>query len=352
MRKILTLSALSICFTSIIEAQEPSTLKEVEKFKPSGTATGTVFFDYKYDLTKDVKQASAFEIDRAYLGYKYDFAKNISGKVLYDVGYDAGTRSYSAFLKYAMIDWAIMPKLKLSAGVIGLRQFDTQEKFWGYRYIMKSYVDQYGLGTSADLGFNIELTLHEKITINAFVLNGEGYKSLQDMYGMHRFGGNIVAKPLKGLVAKVHYDIMPNKYQQADNLPIIDTSTISNLSLFVGYELKDKFRIGIEYNELNNAKNYKNFADGYKLGGISVYGTYIINNQFEVLARFDKLGSNKIGNAAEVWNISKDGSLILAGVHYKPVKNVNVGLNYRNFSYDDKTIDSFSALFINLGLAF
>lgn len=352
MRKTLFLSALTISFASIINGQETATSVIDDGFKPNGSVIGIVFFDYKFDLTEETKQSSSFEIDRAYLGYKYNFAKNISGKVLYDVGYETGTKSYSVFLKNALIDWAILPKLKLSAGVIGLRQFDTQEKFWGYRYIMKSYVDQYGLGTSADLGFNIELPLHEKITINAFVLNGEGYKSLQDMYGMHRFGGNIVAKPLEGLVAKVHYDIMPNKYQQADSLPVIDTSIISNLSLFVGYELKDKFRIGIEYNALNNAKNYKNYADGYKLGGISVYGTYIINKQFEVLARFDKLGSNKIGNAADVWNISKDGSLILAGVHYKPVKNVNVGLNYRNYSFDDETKDSSSALFTNLGLNF
>lgn len=322
-----------------------------DEFKPGGAPIGVLFFDYKYDLTKDVDQRSMFELDRAYLGYKYNFSQTISGKIVYDIGYDATVKNFSAFVKNAMIDWTVLPTVKLSVGMFGLKMFDTQEKFWNYRYVLRPHADLFGLATSTDIGMNAEIALHKMVTMNLFVQNGEGFKSLQDNFGMHRFGANVVVTPIEGLWLKAHYEMMPNKHAIDANTSV-DTCTISNLTLFAGYQMKNIFRLGIEYNQMYNGTTYKKYAEDYNLGGMSVLGAVGINEKWEVLLRYDFIQSNKVGNAADVWNINKDGALMLLGVQYKAAKGVNMALNYRNFQPDNSNNEPTSGLYMNLGFSF
>ena len=44
----------------------------------------------------------------------------------------------------------------------------------------KTFQDENKFGSSADLGVNAEIKLSEKIDLNLFALNGEGYKNVQD----------------------------------------------------------------------------------------------------------------------------------------------------------------------------
>ncbi|MEI7594702.1 MAG: hypothetical protein WCK02_03065 [Bacteroidota bacterium] len=324
--------------------------QDKEEFKPSGKLIGSVFQNYNYNFSAKVKQRSTFAVERAYIGYKYDFAKNISGKVTYDMEYNTTDKNYQSFLKTACIEWTVIPKLKLTMGMMGLNQFDTQEKNWGYRYIMKTHTDEYKMGASADLGFNAEYEINKMFTINAFVLNGEGYKALQDNLGNHKYGGNVVAKPIEGLTVKGYYSYTPCKHNYADTL-IIDTAAISTMSFFIGYEMKDRFRVGVEYNALDNGKDYKKYAEDYQMSGYSAYATYIINSKFDVFARYDLAQSNKVHNATSAWNIASDGYLMLGGLQYKAAKGVNFALNYRHWvcAKDDTPL---SGIYFNMGLNF
>ncbi len=344
MKKQITLALLFALFALALPAQN--------EFKPSGSGIGTVFFNYKYDLSKDIDRRSSFNLERAYLGYKYDFARNISGKVIFDVSYDPTVKSFTAFAKNAFLEWAINPKVKLSVGLIPIRHFELQEKVWGYRYIMKTFTDEYGMGTTADLGLGLELPVSEMLTFNAYIVNGEGFKSLQDDFGMHKFGANATLKPAEGLSFRVHYDMMATKDTLAITKLVGDTTTISIFTAFAGYEVMDQFRIGVEYNLMNNGTTYRKWAEDYKLSGLSLFGTYIIDSQFEVFARYDYLTSNVIGNADDEWNYNGDGSLVMAGVQYKPIKGVNFALNYRTFMHKNSDIDAHTGLYLNLGLMF
>ncbi len=334
-------------------------LKAQNEFKPGGSSIGVVFFNYKYDLTQDVTRTSSFNLERAYLGYKYDFAKNLSGRVIFDVSYDNDAKAFTAWAKNAYMEWAVLPELKLSFGMIPLKHFDLQDKFWGYRYIMKTFNDEYGMGTTADLGLSAELPLNDFISFNLYAVNGEGYKGIQDNFGVHKYGANATIKPATGLIARLHYDVMANKFRRNDiftGLPtgaVLDTSTISVLSAFLGYEQKDLFRVGVEYNFMNNATNFRAPAEEYTSGGISVFGTYIFNPQFEIFARYDNLNREIPLNIESSWTRQR-GSLIMGGVQYKPVKNVNLALNYRTFLYeiDIDGRPNTSGLYVNLGLFF
>ncbi|MDP3358786.1 MAG: hypothetical protein Q8S41_05500 [Lutibacter sp.] len=323
-RQILFLSALLITFSSFAQTAE-------EDFKPSGDVQFKVFWNYHYDFSQNATKKSAFELNRSYFGYAYDFSKNISAKIIFDAGTDAGFSEYSILLKTAQLDWKVAEGVKLSMGLIGMKQFNDQEDFWNYRYVFKSFQDEHSYGPSADLGVNAEFTLSKTLKANFVLSNGEGYKKLQDEDGNQKVGGSLVFEPIKGLTTKIYMDSQPTT----------DSKAITALALFAGYKATD-WRLGAEYNKLNNGKKYSSPAVDHDLDGLSFYATYVINKKFEVFGRFDQLSSNTLPGI-----ISNDGNQIITGIQYAPVKGLKFSLNYQNFSFDNSTLDAKSLVFLN-----
>jgi hypothetical protein len=340
---------LFIAFFSFgfLNAQEN---QQTDSFKPHGNAFGKVFWNYHYSF--DGNQKSSFEIQRAYLGYKFNFSENISTKITIDGARVTEASPFTVVLKHAQLDWQVATPLTLSLGLMGLTQFDTQEKFWGYRYIYKSFQDEFALGTSADLGVNANLQLTDWLEADLFMLNGEGYTRLQDDFGMHKFGGDLVAEPVDGLILKAYYNLNFKKYDKYGNDSIIaDTTAIQNLAFFAGYQA-EKFRVGAEYNLMLNGTKYYVASEDHNLTGISVYATYLINKKFEVFGNYINFMSNTLAGQSESWNYSKDGNIIIAGMQYVPVKGVKMALNYRAYLYKDPDIQDDNRIYVNFEFSF
>lgn len=323
--------------------------QEKEGFVPSGKANGKVFFNYHYDMTDGEEQESSFEIKRAYLGYDYNIAKGLKASVTLDVGKNDSGSDYTAYLKKAQLEWRASAAVKLSLGMIGTVHFKEQEKFWGYRYIMKMFVDQYGFGSSADLGIKANFKLSDNLSANAFVINGEGYKKVQDEDGKQKVGASLVYKN-KGLIAKVYADANSGKFANEDGSE--DDVTTSAIAFFAGYKFSDKFRLAAEYNQLINGTKYSSVADDHDMEGLSVYSTYALDKKWEVFGRYDYLTSNTLEGESEKWNIDNNGSAITAGVQYAPVKNVKMAFNYQGFNYKISSINNNSLLYLNLEFKF
>jgi hypothetical protein len=217
-----------------------------------------------------------------------------------------------------------------------MKQFNDQEDFWGYRYIFKSFQDEHSYGPSADLGVNAEFTVTKTLKANFVVSNGEGYKKLQDEDGNQKIGGSLVFQPIKGLTTKIYMDSQPTT----------DSKAITSLALFAGYKATD-WRLGAEYNKLNNGEKYSSPAVDHELDGLSFYATYVINKKFEIFGRFDQLSSNTLSGETIVWNDENDGNQIITGIQYAPVKGLKFSLNYQNFSFDNSTINAKSLVFLN-----
>lgn len=328
-RQILFLSAILLTITSFSQTTE-------EDFKPSGEVQFKVFWNYHYNFSQNATKKSAFELNRSYLGYKYDFSKNISAKIIFDAGADTGFSEYSILLKAAQLDWKVAEGVKLSMGLIGMKQFNDQEDFWGYRYIFKSFQDEYSYGPSADLGVNAEFTVTKTLKANFLVSNGEGYKKLQDEDGNQKIGGSLVFQPIKGLTTKIYME----------SHPTTDSKAITSLALFVGYKATD-WRLGAEYNKLNEGKKYSSPAVDHELDGLSFYAIYVINKKFEIFGRYDQLSSNILSGETIAWNDENDGNQIITGIQYAPVKGLKFSLNYQNFSFDNSTLDAKSLVFLN-----
>jgi len=326
---------LLFIFLMTITFSFAQTSKE-ETFKPNGKVNFKVYWNYHADLSNNATKTSAFELKRSYFGYKYAFSKNISAKITFDVGSNSGGSAYTAFLKAAQLDWKVTNGVKLSMGLIGLKQFNDQEHFWGYRYLAKSFQDQYGFGSSADLGINAQFTLAKNLKANLLIINGEGYKKIQDANGNQKIGGNLVYTPVKGLITKVYID----------NQPTTGGVDITTYSFFAGYK-GESWRLGAEYNVQNNATKYASPAANKDLDGFSIYSTYKLDKKWEVFGRFDQLSSNMLAGDTQDWNYDKDGSKYIFGVQVAPVKGLKFALNYQGFTSDNKALDTQSLVFLN-----
>lgn len=327
----IVLSSIFLGLTLTSFAQD--TLKTTE-FVPNGNMIGKVFANAHYDFT-DKANHTAMEITRAYFGYNYNFTKKVSGVVMMDIGSDANLSVYTAFLKNAYLKWLATDKLTMSLGLAGTKNFSEQEKFWGYRFVAKSFQDQYSFGPSADMGVYADYKVNNIIQFDLSINNGEGFKKAQDAKGDYKYAAGLTLIPIKGLTIRGYYDLVSIP-SNGDTLTGLKESQ-STMAGFIGYK-HEKFRIGAEYNiQLNN-----NSIKSNDLSGISTYLTVVINKKFEVFGRYDLLMSKKIKSSdLNNWNNGKDGSTIIAGVNYIPTKNVSVALNYQGWTPEQgKQIDS------------
>jgi hypothetical protein len=305
-------------------------------FSSIGKPNFKVFWNYHNDFTKDIEQKSAFELKRVYLGYTYTFSEDISAKITYDIGSNSAGSAYTAYVKIAQLDWKLNPKVKLSMGLIGNKQFNDQESLWGYRYAYKGFLNEFKFGASADLGFNSEFTVNPKFKINLFVLNGEGYKSIQDDNGHQKMGTSFIYNFSKKLSGKIYMDS-----QRSEN-----TKSMKNNSIFLGYNSID-FRFGVEYGKIKNARTYKNAEDDHNRDGFSIYGSKKLSNNYELFARYDQISSNILTGESRSWNYDNDGSLLMFGAQYQALKGVKFNLNYRFFNHDNSIINNKSILSLN-----
>jgi len=101
-----------------------------------------------------------------------------------------------------------------------------------------------------------------------------------------------------------------------------------------------------------DGRKYSDAALDHDLSGVSIYSTYTINDKFEIFGRYDLLESNKVGTATTNWNASNDGSAILAGIQYMPVKGVSSSLNFQSWNYDLASNNNESLIYLNLEYKF
>lgn len=302
MKKNFILSAIMVCLCLSAGAQKTSE-------EPKGKAIVQVFGNFHSGFGHD-NNDRGFELDRSYLGYQYDLSKGLQIKGVMDIGQSDDINDYHriAYIKNAQISWKT-GKLTLTGGLISTIQFNMQEKFWGYRYIMKSFQDQYKFGSSADLGISASYKFANWLTADAIVVNGEGYKKIQKNDGL-MYGLGATLTPVEGFSMRIYYGLNESSDEMKENK--------QNLATFLGYKGKS-FSLGAEYNLYKNDGNIK----GNDLYGLSVYGSVKASKTTDIYARYDNLSSK------DDWNEAKDESAIIAGLQFKLGQYVKIAPNFR-----------------------
>ena len=326
MKKNVILAGLMVCMGITAQAQDTKTEE------PKGKAIVQVFGNFHSGFGAE-NDDRGFELERSYLGYEYKLNKGLSVKAVMDIGKSNDVSDYQriAYIKNAMVSWKT-GNLTLNGGLISTTQFNFQEKFWGYRYIMKSFQDQYKFGNSADLGISAIYKFADWLSADAIIVNGEGYKKIQKNDGLN-YGLGATLTPAKGLQVRLYGGVNESSEQDKEN--------IVNMTAFIGYKC-DKFSIGAEYNKMWNA-SYKDGQDQY---GYSVFASAKLNKKTDVYARFDDLCSK------DDWNKAKDEQAAILGAQFKFGKYVKIAPNFRMSMPKADGSDNGSAACINCYFGF
>ena len=303
MKKTMIMAGLLACMGITAQAQD------TKSEEPKGKAIVQVFGNFHTGFGAE-NDDRGFELERSYLGYEYKLGNGLSVKGVMDIGKSSDVSDYQriAYIKNAMVSWKT-GNLSLNGGLISTTQFNFQEKFWGYRYIMKSFQDQYKFGNSADLGISATYQFANWISADAIIVNGEGYKRLQKNDGLN-YGLGVTLTPVKGLQIRLYGGLNESGEDGKKD--------IANLAAFVGYK-HEKFTIGAEYNQMWNAS----FKDDAGQNGYSIFASAKLSQVTNLYARFDNLYSQND------WNISKDESAAILGAQFKVGKYVKIAPNFR-----------------------
>jgi hypothetical protein len=319
----------SICQLSSQNHQEEAVYK--------GIVSGKIYSNFNYTINVPEKNTE-FALTRAYFGYERQLSAHFYANVKLDVGSPDDISEFSRINRYAYFKNAGIRFSKDNftawAGLFDMVQFKLQENFWGYRYLYRSFMDEYRFGPSSALGAGVQYRFNQFLEVDLVVSNGEGYSSPQrdDNY---KAGWGLTFTPTEQVTLRSYYSIFMTNTPQM------------TFSGFAGYDIGN-FRLGTEYNhQLNYQFNYN-----YNRYGYSLYSTYLFSDKWEVFIRYDQLYSNIIRESSVPWNLANDGSAIIGGIQFSPIENIHLTADYQDWVEFAGNGEKIQVLFIHLEATF
>ncbi len=297
-----------------------------------GKPSVKVFSNFNYDMSAENEENAfkEFEIKRAYLGYSHSIDEDFSTKIIFDVGSNSAGSAYTAFLKIASLKWKASDRLSMNIGMVGTKNFKFMEKSWGRRYIDKSAQDKYKWASAADAGVTADYKLSDNISLDAQILNGEGYKKTQSADGLFRGGFGLTYTVNENLKLRLHQDISPRStYDEMSESQSITTAAVA-------YSRED-LTVGGEIDMMKNIGNVKDIEQEM----MSVYGAYKVSNDYTIFARYD--------DASET---EQEGSYTIYGIERNMAKGVTVSLNVQSWTNSDEDSEEQNTLYLNLEYKF
>ena len=301
---------------------------------PKGKAIITIFSDVHAGFGT-VNDDRAFYLDRAYIGYQYNVNKELQIKAIADFGRTDELTDYQriGFIKNAMVTWKKNGRWTLNAGLIPTTQFKIQEDFWARRYVMKSFQDEYGFGSSADAGISVAYRCTPWLEADAIVVNGEGYKNIQVGDGW-QYGVGLTMKPLEGLLIRAYASLNEGNH-------IENGKNNLNVATFVGYR-NHKGSIAAEYNYEKNSE----FTDKHDRQGISVYADFNVAQKAALFARCDYLRSRRH------WDAAQEATALMIGAEVRLGKFIKLAPNIRLRMPEEKGSDCEAYTYLNAAFVY
>lgn len=323
-----------LLFLSVLGGQAQNTSLKVIK-EDTSYVFGQIFTDFRYSLKDTYQPQGAFTFNQGILGFVHNHTSQLRGLILFDVTrtthfyeitdsmgnqmqyqYFEGSK-YTAFLKMAEIRWDINEFFRFRIGQLLNTQYLTfQDRFWGYRYIDVTFQEKYRMGMPADFGAQLDFRYKKKLLNQFSVVNGDGPFRHQDMRGKFLYSNNLEVYPTEHITLKLYVDYAPSP-DSGEN-----TAAKSVASGFVGYKTKN-WRVGAEYAYVSNYI----YRKGTDYSGYSVYGSAVLNDKFQVMARYDHLDM-KLPEQNEKLDY------YIIGFQWEPIRMFTTSLNFRYYSVD------------------
>jgi hypothetical protein len=329
------------------------------------TPEGRIFGEFTYNISNypdwdsrhgdnDLNQ---FQINRAYLGLKAKFNDQWSARITADVArfdqlapvYDdngalvdvkSKKGPYMFFLKYAYGDYRPSDFFGLRFGMLQTAYIDAYDETFGYRYVIKSPSDLWGFDTSADLGAAALGDLGGYGGYYLVVRNGEGYKSPESNKGK-AIQARITLTPLpmseatKGLQLVAAY--LYNNVQPSD--PRLTTTVLNTLlSYKVMFNQDWGLRLGFGY-DLMVASTDAPGADNITSTIIHGFGALQMPLGFGLFGRVDRFDPDT-ANDKKTHGYRDEQTMVLGGVSYTPLPNLDFAFDYRRVMYTAHELDN------------
>lgn len=338
MRSFIFLFIIGLFFSSPLRSAAQDSIA----FKPSGKIIARGFFDYHKGFGA-ANNESGFDVTRALLGYNYQITPTLQAQVVIDgaSGRNADGK-LEVYLRNAFIRWQDKG-FDISLGEIGLLQFSLQEKYWRYRYVLKSFQDLNKMSPSVDLGITAQYQIAKFLSADISLTNGEGYKKIEQNKS-NRYAAGINIIPIQNTIFRIYTDIYNDGKDIRDKLPknVVQSKygDQKTIALFAGYQ-NSVISAGAEYNHVFN----KGFIQDKNYFGYSVYGSYKFADKWSVYSRYDWMNSKTPMQFIEQWN-DLDGQLTIFGIEYQPLKQLKISPNFRNTNPNRNKSEQY--FFVNL----
>ncbi|PLX06483.1 MAG: hypothetical protein C0596_18645 [Marinilabiliales bacterium] len=328
MKKVFILLLLAITGISKVSIADNDTTKI------SAKPLFLIYSNFHQGLTENAHESN-FDVKRAYLGYDFNLNNGLNGFVKIDIGSPDDNSQYSlirrnAYLRNVGVGYT-KGNFKIKFGIIDNQQHKTQEKYWGKRYLFKSFIDEYDLLPSTDLGVNFQYKINDKIRIEAGMMNGE-YLSYDTGLSKYMYNIGLDYSPVKKVKIKFH-----SSFTQK-------TNNLITSGVFLGLNPFPSLKIGGEYNTQVELKS----DDEYLTYGYNAFAIYNFTDKLNIFARYDVLNSNIPVGYSAPFNLTDNGSAIIGGIEYIFNSNFRMSLNYQDWYPMAANMQNTAYLFLNV----
>lgn len=318
---MLTLLSLALAPSALAAEDKPLDIK----------FDGVLFAQYGYDLTDTGAEATdgfnAFDLTRAYAGFRVDKGPHLAVRLLLDAGRNVDNTKQWVFVKNAYVEWKDpAPGLKLQAGMVGSPWTVFYDNFWGARYVSKSFADQFKVLQTADFGVSAQGN-HAKGLVDwtAVAVNGEGYAS-PEIDQTKTFQGRLTIDPMaKG---------------EKNNLPISGIVSYSTAPYKGDATLVYGGAVGFRHDYVLVWGEYIGQSTGdLSAGGYSAVVMPKIPDVLNVIVRYDHWDPDA--------DTDKDGTnRIVGGLSHDFVKRTSLALTYERTTLEALPDDPIHGVFV------
>lgn len=317
-----------------------------------GKFSGYMFGDYYFNVARDssfyhtapsnaassssapgANAMQAFQLRRVYFAYDNDISEQFATRFRLeaDQAANASNGKIGVFVKDAYLKWKnVFSGSDLIFGIQPPPAYEISEAAWGYRSLEKTIMDLRGVVASRDQG----ISLHGKVVsdgmVNYWVMVANNSANSPETDKYKRYYAHIHVKPITNLQATAYVDL-----KDAANVAGNKSNSTLTTALFVGYAEPFTYNVGLEAFMASQSNAYA--PPGGSLGsksalGISVFGSYNIQPELAIVARYDNYDPNTDSKSkGDVRNY------IIAGLSYKADKNVSIMPNILYESYEAST---------------
>ncbi len=286
-----------------------------------------MFGDYYYNIDNidsTQKNINGFQFRRIYFTTDFAIADNFDARFRLESDQSGNSNTaggkLGVMVKDAYLKWNnIFSGSDLIFGIFPTPAFDISEAAWGYRSLEKTIMDLNGIVSSRDFGLDFKGKIFDDGSVNYWVKVANNSSNASEIDKYKRYYALIHVKPIEGFQATFYTDYAA----KADIKDSFDKQNKSNnayvSALFLNYQQKNYFAIGLETITRRIQNNFSTNAttalQDQKSFGISFWAWAALMENLRFVARFDNYDPDTDNDAT---------ILIIAGLDYRPAKNVSL----------------------------